>query len=222
VGPTSPCEDAAAQLASCSDDQREAFRIACEESGAAAIATPLASDDARAACSSNTSIAYTRGESAALTGVCVAAMYGVKWTVTALSPTPQPLSAATKTLLRPLYGVLVDEVGISIGATLPPRVVIGGHELSVQPDAMTFGTHMFMLQDVASSPGRLLLTTVHELTHVQQAERAGGFYGFATAYCGDMIAAGFDYDRIAMEISAYAVEDGARHSLQSCGRVVCP
>jgi hypothetical protein len=218
---SSPCAEAAAQLSGCSDDQKQAFFDACEQGGGADAAA-LTSEDTTAACTAAVTNGATDAATAAKTGVCVAAMYGVKWTVTALSPSGRALSAATKSQLRPLYGSLVDQVTITVGAKLPPRIVIAGHELSVQPDAMTFGTHVFMLREVGDDPDRLLLTTVHELTHAQQSQRAGGFYGFAVSYCRDMIAAGFDYDQIHMEQSAYAIEDTAARNLQSCGAVVCP
>jgi hypothetical protein len=213
----SPCEDAAAQLVGCSDDQRAAFVAACEQTGAA---DPAAFDGA--ACAPVPSDGKADAQTAALTGVCVAAMYGVKLTVTSLSPAGAPLSPQTKTALRPLYGALVDDVTVSMGAELPPRIVVAGHRLSVQPDAMTFGDRIFMLGEVGKDPTRLLLTTVHEMRHAQQAKTAGGFFFFAVDYCRDMVAASFDYDHIGLEVSAYAVEGAAAKSLQQCGKVTCP
>jgi hypothetical protein len=217
----SPCSEAAAQLAGCSDDQRNAFAAACEESGGADPSALLA-EDSSAACKAVPSDGKADQATLALRSVCVAAMYGVKWTVTALSPSGKPLSAQSKAILRPLYGSLVDEVRISLGAELPPRIVIAGHELSVQPAAMTFGSQIFILQEVADDPEYLLLTTVHELAHAKQSKTAGGYYGFAVTYCRDMIAAGFDYDHIDLEEAAYAIQDDARSSLQTCGHVTCP
>ncbi|HUS29087.1 MAG TPA: hypothetical protein VMZ53_11270 [Kofleriaceae bacterium] len=220
---TSPCSEAAAQLTACSDDQRAAFVSACEETGGADPASLLA-DDSSAACKAVPSDGKADQATLAATGLCVASMYGVKWTVTALSPTAQPLSAQTKTMLRPLYGSLVDEARVSIGAALPPAIKIAGHVLAVEPAAMTFGSSIFILQEVADSKSadRLLLTTVHELAHAKQAKTAGGYYNFAVSYCRDMIAVGFDYSHIHLEEAAYAVQDQARSSLQTCGHVTCP
>jgi hypothetical protein len=220
----SPCAQVASHLDGCSTEQTEAFISACDESGGAPAAS-LLDDDANAACTTPIAVGSADVQTTAEVGVCVAAMYGVKWTVSALSPTGRPLDAQTKAALRPLYGALVDQVRISIGATLPPRIVIGGHELSVPPDAMTFGSNLFMLQEVASDtkrPYRLLLTTVHEMKHAQQAQQAGSYYGFAVNYCRDMVAANFDYNQIGMEVAAYGVQGTARSSLQSCGHVTCP
>jgi hypothetical protein len=218
----SSCSEAAAQLTSCSEDQRQAFVAACEETGGADPSELLA-EDSSAACKAVPNDGKTDQGAITVMGLCVASMYGVKWTVTALSPTAQPLSASMKTMLRPLYGSLVDEVRVSIGAALPPKIKIAGHELAVQPAAMTFGSSIFILQEVADdSPERLLLAEVHELTHVKQSKTAGGYYGFALNYCRDMIVAGFDYDHIHLEEAAYAVEEDARESLQTCGRVTCP
>jgi hypothetical protein len=211
----SPCEEAAAQLVTCSGEQRAAFVAACEQSGAA---DPAALDDA--ACTPVPDDGKADAQTIALTGVCVAAMYGVKLTVMSVSPAPRPLSPQAKAALRPLYGALVDEVSVSIGAELPPRIVIAGHRLSVQPDAMTFGNQIFMLDAVGKDPTRLLLTTVHEMTHAYQAR--DGFFSFAVHYCKDMVAAGFDYNKIGLEVSAYAVEGDARKSLQQCGQIRCP
>jgi hypothetical protein len=219
----SPCLEAAAQLTTCSDDQRQAFADACEEAGGG-DPSALLGDDASAACKAVPDDGKADQGTLAVMSLCVASMYGVKWTVTALSPTAQPLSATMKTMLRPLYGSLVDDVRVSIGAALPPAIKIAGHELAVPPAAMTFGSQIFMLQEVADdkSPNRLLLTTVHELTHAKQAQSAGGYYGFAVSYCGDMIRANFDYGHIHMEEAAYAVQADARTSLQTCGHVTCP
>ena len=223
VGNDSPCGEAAEKLAGCSEDQRQAFVAACEDTGGGDPAS--LGDDASAACAAAPDGSKADFGGSAVTGVCVAAMYGVKWGVTALSPAGQPLDAATKAMLRPLYGALVDDVRVTIGAALPPRVVIAGHELSVKPDAMTFGDHVFLLQEVADdskSFQRLLLTTTHELAHVQQARRSGGYLAFATDYCRDMIAASYHYDHIQLELDAYAIEGRARSSLQACGQVTCP
>lgn len=221
---SSPCGEAAKELAGCSEDQRQAFVAACETTGGG-DPQALLGDDASAACAAPPSDGKADLQTSAAAGMCIAAMYGVKWGVTALSPAGEPLSAEDKAMLRPLYGGLVDEVRVTIGAALPPRVVIAGHELAVKPDAMTFGDHVFILQAVADdtkSFQRLLLTTTHELAHAQQAHRAGSYFAFATAYCRDMIAANFAYDQIQLEQDAYAIQGRARSSLQSCGRVTCP
>ncbi|HTL38155.1 MAG TPA: hypothetical protein VL326_33730, partial [Kofleriaceae bacterium] len=127
---------------------------------------------------------------------------------------------------RHIDAVRADRAGdvrVSIGAALPPKIEIAGHELAVEADAMTFGSQIFILQEVADdSPTRLLLTTVHEMTHAKQAQAAGGYFGFATSYCVDMIRANFKYDHIHMEEAAYAVQADARSSLQTCGHVTCP
>jgi len=220
---TSTCREAADQLAACSDDQRQALVAACEQSGGADPSSFLA-EDSSAACKAVPSDGKADQATLALTATCVTAMYGVKWTVTALSPTARPLPAEMKTVLRPLYGSLVDEVSVSLGAELPPGIVIAGHELSIAPDAMTFGSQVFINQEVVDDfdSDRLVLTTVHELTHAKQSKAAGGFYDFAVKYCRDMIAAGFEYDHIHLEEAAYAVQHDARTSLQTCGHVTCP
>lgn len=218
----STCEVAAAKLSGCGPEQTQSFIAACEETGGAADPALLA-DDSAAACALPAD--GKADAQPALVGMCVAAMYGVKWTVTALSPAALPLSAATKAALRPMFGALVDKVRISLGAQLPPRIVIAGHRLSVEPAAMTFGTSIFVLEEVAESmtPDRLLLTTVHELTHAQQSERAGGYYGFAVNYCRDLIAVNFDYNKNGLETAAYAVQSEAEQNLHDeCGQVVCP
>ncbi len=218
----STCAEAAAQLTSCTTDQRQAFEAACEQNDGADPATLGA--DATAACAAVPSDGKADAGTDVLTGVCVAGMYGVKWGITALSPAGGALSDPMNAELRTIYGSLVDGVTVTIGAELPPKIVIAGHELGVQPDAMTFGNHVFVLQAVAddtTTPNRLLLTITHELTHVKQGQNDGGFYGFAVSYCRDMIAVNFDYDLIAEEIAAYAVEGTARQNLARCGHVVC-
>lgn len=220
----SPCASAAAQLTGCTADQAQAFIAACEDAGGVEAAT-LVADDQAAVCAAIPSDGKEDQGTLALTGVCVAGMYGVKWTVSALSAEPQPLPAQMKTALRPLYGSLVDRARIVIGARLPPRIVIAGHVLAVEPAAMTFGNQIFVLDQVAHDPkrpDRLLLTTVHELTHAQQAERAGGYFQFATRYCSDMIAHNFSYEQLSMEVAAYAVEHAAQRNLNDCGAVTCP
>jgi hypothetical protein len=221
---TAPCDEAAAQLTSCSDDQREAFIDACEATGGAP--DPAAFEDADTACKAvPASLAFGGVQDSAETGVCVAAMYAVKWAVTVLSPTAVPLSDSSKAILRPLYGSLVDDVRVSLGATLPPRIVFHGHELAVEAQAMTFGNQIFMLGEVATdtkTPYRLLLATVHEMRHAQQSQEAGGYYGFAVHYCRDMVAAHWNYNQIGLEVNAYSVQNAARRSLQTCGHVTCP
>jgi hypothetical protein len=221
---SSPCSEAAAQLSACSADQRQAFAAACEASGGADPST-LLTDDSEAACQAVPSDGKTDAATNATVGLCVTAMYGLKWSVAGLSPTPLPLSESSKAILRPLYGSLVDEVHFSIGAALPPAIVIAGHKLSVQPQAQTFGNDIFMLQEVAddkTTPYRLLLATVHEMKHAQQAKAAGGFYGFAINYCRDMIAVNFDYSHIQLEEAAYEAQHQALGNLQACGHVTCP
>ena len=37
-----------------------------------------------------------------------------------------------------------------------------------------------------------------------------------------MVASGFDYDHIGMEVAAYGVQGTARRNLAACGHVTCP
>jgi hypothetical protein len=118
----------------------------------------------------------------------------------------------------------VDTVKISVNAQLPPRIVIAGHEISVQPDAMTFGDRIYLAPSVmtAKNPSYPLLTTVHEMTHAKQAADRGGYYGFAVQYCRDMRAVNYKYGDIPLEVAAYAVEHDAAVALRTCGKVKCP
>lgn len=221
----SACETAAASLTGCTEDQTAAFITACEESGGAESAASFAAEDGATACAAPVTDDKSDLATAAVVGTCVASMYGIRWTVTALSPSARPLDAATKMALRPIFGNLVETVRVSYDARLPPRVVINGRELTVAPAAMTFGSSIFVLsaekRQNASALDTLVLT-VHEMTHAMQAQRAGGFYGFAVAYCRDIIASGFNYYDIGLEHEAERVETDAIHDLQTCGSFGCP
>ena len=89
---------------------------------------------------------------------------------------------------------------------------------------MTFGNNIFIDKTWGDlmSPNEMLLTTVHEMQHVQQVSRVGGFFRFATQYCREMIAVNFDYNQIPLEINASAVENTARNSLANgCATIFC-
>jgi hypothetical protein len=221
--PETPCERAAAQLTACSDDQRDAFVESCEASGVADTAT-LSEDDAAAMCAGAPDDGKQDAQTTALTGVCVAAMYTVKWGVTLVSPTGLPLSESSKQTLRPLFGDLVDDVRISIGARLPPAIRFAGHELSIEPGAMTFGNDIFIRSQVVrpDDPANLFYAVIHEMTHSQQAKAAGGYYGFAVNYCRSMIATNYDYYKIDYEVAAYRVASDAETSMNSCHHLTCP
>ncbi len=219
----SSCDLAAERLQGCGDDQRNAFVGACQASGGALDPDAFATSPEAAEICASSSDGKADLQSAVI-GACVASMYGIKWSVASLSPTPQPLSAAMKSELRPLYGALVDQVRVSIGATLPPKIVIAGHQLSIQPAAMTFGDRIYILQEVADDANRhrLLLMLVHELMHAEQAARNGGFLEFARGYCRQLDNFGYAYEDVAWEDAAYATQELARQNLGRCGHVTCP
>lgn len=216
------CDQVAANVDGCSPEQADALLASCRAQPSDATLAQLSSEEIRSACS-----AADDGKAdaqATLTGVCVATMYGIKWTVSVLSPTVQQLSADLKRQLRPTFGALVDTARITRAAELPPGITIGSHELSVTPAAMTFGNNIFIDKTwgVLMSPKEMLLTTVHEMQHVQQVSRAGGFLRFATQYCREMIAVKFDYHAIPLEINASAIENTARSNLaHGCATVFC-
>lgn len=222
--PSAPavCDDVAASLDGCSPEQADALLASCRAQPSDAALAQLSTEEIQSACSAaDDGKADTQ---ATLTGVCVATMYGIKWTVSMLSPSLKGLSADVKRQLRPTFGALVDSARITTAAELPPGITIGGHELSVTPAAMTFGNNIFIsrIWGPLMSADELLLTTVHEMQHVQQVARVGGFFRFATQYCREMIAVEFDYHAIPLEINAGAVEDTARNNLANgCETVFC-
>lgn len=216
------CDEVAAQLEGCNAEQSAALLESCRAQPEDASFEALSTEEIGAACrpaDDGKADVY-----ASLTAVCVATMYGLKWTITALSPTTQPLSDDVKKQLRPTFGALVDSARITTGGVLPPGIKIGDHQLSVTPGAMTFGNKIFIDKEWGATISKrdLLLTTVHEMQHVQQVERAGGFLGFAREYCRETIAVDFDYYAIPLEINAASVEDVARINLQKgCTTVFC-
>jgi hypothetical protein len=216
------CDEVAANLDGCSPEQADALLASCRAQPSNATLAQLSTEEIQSACSpADDGKADTQ---ATLTGVCVATMYGIKWTVSVLSPRVQPLSEDLKRQLRPTFGALVDTARITRAAELPPGITIGGHELSVTPAAMTFGNNIFIsrIWGALMSPQEMLLTTVHEMQHVQQVSRAGGFFRFATQYCREMIAVNFDYHQIPLEINAATVETTARNNLSNgCPTVFC-
>jgi len=218
-----PCESAGAQLVTCDDDQRAAFVESCEASGLA-DATTFSAEDASALCTAAPDDGKTDAATNALVGLCVAGMYGVKWSVYWRSPAGVPLAASSKQALRPLFGDLVDEVRISLNAKLPPEITIAGHQLSVEPGAQTFGNNIYVNGhgDVATDSVFLFYTIIHEMTHARQAKAAGGFLGFARQYCRDMIAHDFRYNAITMEVDAYRVSSDAETNMNRCGKLICP
>lgn len=218
------CAAAAAELTGCTDEQATAVVAACEELGGSEDAAVFAAQEGATACAAPASDGKSDAATSALVATCVTAMYGVKWTVTALSPSPQPLSAVYKAALRPLFGGLVDTARVSYDARLPPKITVRGHQLYVPPAAMTFGSTIFVAPDsvrVNNSAKETLLLHVHELTHVRQAAQLGGFYNFASDYCRDMVATNFDYRSIGPEVDAYAAEEDAEHDLNTCGAFDC-
>lgn len=216
------CDEVAAQLEGCNAEQSAALLESCRAQPEDASLAALTSEDIGAACrpaDDGKADAY-----AGATAVCVAAMYGLKWTITALSPTTQPLSDDVKKQLRPTFGALVDTARITTGGVLPPGIKLGDRQLSITPGAMTFGNKIFIEKEWGAtiSKREMLLTTVHEMQHVQQVARAGGFLGFAREYCRETIAVNFDYYAIPLEINAASVEDVARLNLQKgCTTAFC-
>lgn len=219
--PTSTCDEAVAQLTSCNDDQRAAFAAACEAAGGDFDPAALVAEDSTAACAAVPDDGKADAQTNVVTGLCVAAMYAEKWAIGSISPEPQALPEATRARLRPLFGSLVDSVRVSNQAELPPKIVIAGRTISVEPAAMTFGSTIFINKRLnpAIDPFTLL---VHELTHAQQASRAGGYYNFTVNYCRAMVAATFNYNQISLEVAAYDVQHKAEHALATCGQVTCP
>ncbi len=222
--PSAPavCDEVAAKLDGCSPAQADALLASCRAQPSNASFAEISTEEIQAACSPSDD--GKADAQATLTGVCVASMYGIKWTVGLLSPSVQPLSADVKRQLRPTFGALVDTARLTHAAELPPGITIGGHELSVTPAAMTFGNNIFIAKSWSASISakELMLTIVHEMQHVQQVTKAGGFFRFATEYCREMIAVNFDYFAIPLEINADGVEQTARANLASgCETVFC-
>ncbi len=139
------------------------------------------------------------------------------------NPQGSALTAEQKSLLRPLFGDLVDRVTVVYGAKLLDRWSQGGKEThigGVDSSAQTYCDRIYVRDRYKPHDSDLLVLLVHELTHSQQCDRAGGIVKFGERYFLGYYRGGQSYQDNPLEKSARAMEE--KFTRQLCSAIACP
>lgn len=115
------------------------------------------------------------------------------------------LNAEDRRTLRSFFGDLADDTKFYFNARIIDEWDLGFSSVQFAFDiaAQTFGNKVFVDDRYRPGDEDQLALLAHELQHVRQARRAGGFFpGFAYDYCKAFYASGFDYSSNKLEKEA--------------------
>lgn len=139
------------------------------------------------------------------------------------NPAGSALDRQQKSLLRPLFGDLVDRVTVVYGAQLLDRWTHGDKEThigGVDSAAQTYCDRIYLRAQYQPRNTDRLVLLAHELTHSQQCARAGGIARFGSVYFQGYYRGGQNYQTNPLEQSARMMEEKFTRNL--CDRIGCP
>lgn len=139
------------------------------------------------------------------------------------NPQGVTLDRAQKSLLRPLFGDLVDRVTVVYGAQLLDRWSQGGQEThigGVDSAAQTYCNRIYLRDRYKPDDTDRLVLLAHELAHSQQCDRSGGISQFGARYFQGYYRGGQSYQNNPLEKSARAMEE--KFTRQLCDSIGCP
>lgn len=112
------------------------------------------------------------------------------------------IDARRRSLLRPDFGDIVDDVRLVFGANLAELNILG-QQIGTNAAAQTFGDTLYFEDAYSANDSDQLELLAHELIHTQQYRKAGSsLWEFGKRYFREYYRAGLSYDENAMEEEA--------------------
>lgn len=209
------CEQAAERLAQCVGETPPEFVDACThdpDEDAFEAAQGIASAD----CDDIDPDAKADGLFAgAFARVCSPVVQSAYLINRRRNPSSEPMTAAQRRSLRPVFGGYVDHANVHWDAALIDSWEVAGVELEFSNTAaMAFGHDIFVASSYRPNDISQLALMGHELTHTWQAARLGSISAFAEEYCRGFYNAGFSYYDNDFEVEARDVQDYVRDCLR--------